>query len=256
MPTLTAATINLRNRQDRWLERRHLLISELIDIQPDLISLQEISLPINQGYWLRNQINLRLTGDAKRPYTLIQRRKAHLIYGQQEAIGILSRLPVLYYDSINLGYGGRVALRANIELPNRNVLDFVAVHLHHIAHDKEAREEQAMKLTGWLATNRYVPLQIVAGDFNETPDGPAIQKMKQGFRSAYAEFCGHEPLATFPTPLIGPAETAVCLDYIFLSPGIGKVTDARLFLDKPNENDDTLYPSDHVGILVQIDIDD
>lgn len=256
MVTLTVATLNLRGRHDRWRERRHLVVSQLLEAQPDLLSLQEISLPINQGAWLRNQLNARLEVEGLRPYAYIQRRKAHLLHGQREAIGILSRLPVRYHDSIDLGYGGRVALRANIELPNRHALDFVATHLHHVSHDVQAREEQVMKLMGWLANTRHVPLQVVAGDFNEAPDGLAIRRMRQGFRSAYADRHGHEPLATFPTLLRGFSEWSGCLDYIFLSPSVGRVTAVDIFMDQPAEDDDTLYPSDHIGLIATIEVAD
>ena len=252
MTTLRVATINLRNRADRWSERRHLLVAQLVDAAPDLVSLQEIHFPIGQGRWLRNQINTRLTGSAKRPYHLIQKRKAHLVNGYYEGIGVLTKLPVLYTDTLNLGYGGRVALRVNVQLPSRQTLDFVAVHLHHVAHDKEARLEQVVKMMGWVNGRRHIPRQIVAGDFNETPGGLAIQYMKQGFRSAVAEQWGHEPLATFPTALLPDVDWAGCLDYIFLSPGAGRVQDARIFCQQPAEDDDTLYPSDHVGLLVDL----
>lgn len=250
---LTVSTINLRNRQDRWAERRHLLVAELVDAQPDLVSLQEISFPIGQGTWLCNQINVRLTGDSKRPYRLLQKRKHHPIKGYYEGIGILTKLPVLYRDWVSLGYEGRVALRAHVELPTRQTIDFVAVHLHHVAHDKEARREQALKLTGWLNTHRRVPWQIIAGDFNEVPDGLAIRVMKEGYRSAYEEKNGREPLATFPTALV-PSEDGwtACLDYIFLSPAVGEIELTKIFCDKPATRDETLYPSDHVGLLAKI----
>ena len=57
---ITVATINLRNSQDRWRQRRHVLVGELLNTTPDLISLQEISFPIGQGRWIRNQLNARL----------------------------------------------------------------------------------------------------------------------------------------------------------------------------------------------------
>jgi endonuclease/exonuclease/phosphatase family metal-dependent hydrolase len=252
---LTVATINLRNRADRWLKRRHLLVAQLVDAAPDLISLQEISMPIAQGRWLRNQINVRLSSDSKRPYRLIQRRKHHFLNGYYEGIGILSKLPVLASDSLPLGYGGRVALRAKIELSSRRILDFVSVHLHHIARDREARLEQVMQLTGWLNLQQRVPQQIIAGDFNEVPTGLAIKQMRQGYRSAFAEAHGYEPLATFPTALVQPLnQWSGCLDYIFLSPGVGPVRRAGIFCDVPDEEDDTLYPSDHVGLLAEIEV--
>ncbi len=253
MTQLTVATINLRNRADRWRERRHLLVAQLLDAAPDLISLQEISFPIGQGRWLRNQLNARLP-EGKRPYRLIQKRRHNLFKGYAEGIGILSNLPVLYHDWVNLGYGGRVALRANVELPTRAFLDFVSVHLHHAAQDVETRQEQAMTLAGWLRDVRPVPRQIVAGDFNELPDGLAIQAMKQTFRSAYEAVYGREPLATFPTALVPRAGWAGCLDYIFLSSGIGPVHSAGIFCHKPAENDKTLYPSDHVGLIAVVEV--
>jgi endonuclease/exonuclease/phosphatase family metal-dependent hydrolase len=263
MIKITVATINLRNRADRWRERRHLLVAQLVDAAPDLVSLQEIHFPIEQGRWLRNQINVRLSGQSKRPYRLIQKRKRHLVHGYFEGIGILSKCPVLYHDSTSLGYGGRLALRANVELPSRRTMDFVATHLHHVYHDRETRQEQVMTLVGWLNNLRPVPLQVVAGDFNEVPTGPAIQLMKQGFRSAYEEVYGREPLATYPTALVIPkpsydgspgAGWAGCLDYIFVSPAVKRVVSASLFCDKPSATDDTLYPSDHVGLITTLEI--
>lgn len=213
-------------------------------------------MPIGQGRWLRNQINARLASAGARPYRLIQRRKHHLTHGYYEGIGVLTRLPVLYSDSLPLGYGGRVALRVNVELPSRQTVDFVAVHLHHIGHDRQARLEQVMKLTGWLNLQQRVPNQIVAGDFNETPTGLAIEQMRQGYRSAFAEVYGREPLATFPTALIQPlSDWSGCLDYIFLSPAVGPVRAARIFCDEPDAADDTLYPSDHVGLLAEIEME-
>ncbi|MCP4425426.1 MAG: hypothetical protein GY803_13110 [Chloroflexi bacterium] len=257
MPTITVATINLRHRADRWAQRRHLLVAQLVDAAPDLVSLQEISMPIGQGRWLRNQINMRLSGgSARRPYRLIQKRKRHLVNGYYEGVGILTKLPILFSDAVGLGYGGRIALRANVELPNRQTLDFVVVHLHSAAHDKEARLEQAMKLIGWLSGRRRSLNQVIAGGFNELPNGLAVQYVKQGYRSAYAAANGYEPLATFPTALRRPfLDWAGCLDYIFLSPTIKRVHSAAIFGDKPAEDDDTLYPSDHVGLMAEIEVE-
>jgi len=256
MCELTVATINLRLNVDRWPERRHLLVAQLVDAAPDLISIQEISFPIGQGRWLRNQINARLSGTSHRPYRLIQKRKRHLLSGYFEGIGILSKLPVLYHDTLSLGYGGRLAVRANVELHSRHMIDFVAVHLHHVAHDREAREEQVMKMCGWLNDRRRIPYQIIAGDFNETPDGPAIQAMKRIYHSAYELKNGHEPLATFPTALVSrPDGWAGCLDYIFLSPAVKRVLSVRLFCDQADSQDPDLYPSDHVGLLARIGLE-
>jgi endonuclease/exonuclease/phosphatase family metal-dependent hydrolase len=255
LTSLTVATINLRHRADRWRERRHLLVAQIVDATPDLISLQEISFPIRQGQWLRNQVNARLTGSNRGPYQLIQKRKHHLTKGYYEGVGILTKLPVLYRDWLALGYGGRVAVRVNVELPSHQTADFVAVHLHHVAADKQARQEQVMQLVGWVNGRRRVPHQIIAGDFNEVPAGPAIQYMKQSYRSAYEQVIGREPLATFPTALVQrPDGWSGCLDYIFVSTAVTPIHFVSLFCHKPAANDDTLYPSDHVGLIAKLEI--
>jgi endonuclease/exonuclease/phosphatase family metal-dependent hydrolase len=257
MALLTVATLNLRNRQNRWLRRRKLVVEQLIEVAPDLIALQEVALDIGQGRWLRNQLNWRLSGSARRPYRLVQKRKNHPIYGYLEGVAILSQLPVLSHDSLGLGYGGRVALRTNVELPSGQTIDFVTTHLHHVAHDREARLEQVTRLAGWLNDRLRVPLQIAAGDFNELPDGPAIRRMKQIYRSAFAEKHGYDPLATFPTALVRQDEPwSGCLDYIFLSKAIGPVCAARVFCNRPDAEDDGLYPSDHVGLLASVEVND
>ena len=251
---VTVATINLHSRADRWNERRHLLIEQIIEAAPDLVSLQEIHLPIRQGKWVCKQVNFRLSGSGKVPYRLVQKRYQHLINGAFEAVGVLSRLPVLYHESIGLGHGGRVALRVHVELPSHQTMDFVSTHLHHVAFEKEAREEQAMKLVGWLNSHKHVPIQVVAGDLNETPDGPAITYIKQSFRSAYEMQHGRDPLATYPTTLAATDAPALCLDYIFFSAAVHRVTAAKLFCNISDREDDTLYPSDHVGLVATLEV--
>ncbi len=256
MSEIKVATLNLHGRHDRWLRRRELVVSELLNTQPDLLSMQEIYRPIGQARWLRNQINVRLSGSPGKPYRLLQQPLRHLIGRWFVAIGILTRLPVIAADDFDLGYGGRVALRANVELPSRETLDFVAVRLHPVATDRQARVEQVMQLSGWLRSRNPVPFQVVAGDFNEVPSGPAITLMKQSYRSALAETRGYDPLATFPTALAERADDwSGCLDYIFISKAIPAVVDSRVFCRRSAPDDPTLYPSDHVGLLATLELE-
>jgi endonuclease/exonuclease/phosphatase family metal-dependent hydrolase len=179
-----------------------------------------------------------------------------LIQGYYEGIGIMSKLRPVSHDAISLGYGGRVALRATFELPGGEPLDFVSVHLHHISEEREVREEQVLRLISWLKDRNPSPMQVVAGDFNEVPDGPAIQLMRQSFKSAFVERRGFDPIATFPTALVPDKQWSGCLDYIFISSSIRNVIDASLFCNKPSAEDPTLYPSDHVGLLATLEIQD
>lgn len=260
MFSFTVATINLWGRKDRWLARRHLLVGELVDITPDLIALQDISLSIGQGTWLMRQVNIRLTGNSRLPYRIIQARHRHPGH-MMEAVGVMTSLPIIFHDSFVLGDEGRVALRVNVEIPSekstmrRQSLDFVALHLPHHAIGREARLEQAMTLVGWLNEKRRNPLQVIAGDFNDSPDSPVITFMRQSHRSAFADYHGRDPLATYPTNLLSPPfDRAVCLDYVFVSPAVNRVSKAGLLGDKPAPDDETLYPSGHVGLLIGVEV--
>lgn len=255
MSCLTVATINLHHDRDRWRERRHLLVAQLVDDPPDLLSLQAIRVSRQQGNWLCSQINNRLTGSSKRPYQLIQQPRRHLLWHFFDGVGILSKLPILYHDTLSLGYGGYTALRANVELPNRQTVDVVAVQLYPEAAGKEARQEQAVRLVGWLHDHRPAPRQIVAGDFGEGPEGLAVQHMGGWFRSAHTAVHGRYPLATFPTALLEGEMTARRRDYIFLSPAAGKVRKATLCYHQPPPEDDTLYPSSHVGLCATVQVE-
>ncbi|MDX1664186.1 MAG: endonuclease/exonuclease/phosphatase family protein [Candidatus Promineifilaceae bacterium] len=254
MKRLTVATLNLHGRQHRWSQRRHLVVTELVKSAPDLVSLQEIARLGGAGRWLQQQINYRLAAAGERPYRLVQERRQHWLHGTFESTGILSRLPLISHDSFALGPGDRAAVRANIALPSGLTLDFVATHFRPGAHERQAREEQALALIGWLGETGHAPFQIIAGDFNETPDGPAIRRMKQVFRSAYEAVYDREPLATFPTALVVSEDGwSGCLDYIFVSSAV-RVREADLFCRRHGPDDDTLYPSDHVGVLAGLDV--
>jgi endonuclease/exonuclease/phosphatase family metal-dependent hydrolase len=260
MFTFTAATINLCGRAARWSKRRHVLVGQLVDARPDLIALQEINAATSQGGWLARQVNIRLTGDARRPYRIIQARRTNPrnIF---EAVGVMTRLPVIYHEVLSLGIAGQVALRLNVELPagvagaQRQSLDFVSVRLHDGPVEHEARLDQTMNLIGWLNERRRVPLQVIAGDFSDPPHFPALTFIKQSYRSAYEEVKGSEPLATFPTRLVAsPGAVAACCDYVFVSPAVYKVKGASIFFDKAATEDEALFASDHVGLLVGLEV--
>ncbi|MEZ4518343.1 MAG: hypothetical protein R3C44_16495 [Chloroflexota bacterium] len=104
---------------------------------------------------------MRISGSANEPYRLIQVRKTHPSYWT-EAVGVMTKLPLLYHDSVSLGHGGRVALRANVEIPAERSrgryqsLDFVTTHLHHERHDQDIRLDQAMQMVV-LNERRRIP---------------------------------------------------------------------------------------------------
>ncbi len=248
----TIVTINVHGRAG-WLKRRPLLTDQLLGLTPDIICLQEVDIFIGQGRWMRTQLNARLgvkrgDGGAVASYHLIQKRGGLAANG----VAILSQLPILSDDALPLG-GGQFALRANLELPSRQTVDVVTTQLHVAPHAIEARADQITAIMGWMRRNRRTRLQVVAGDFNETPDGLAIRRMKNGYRSAYEAANGREPIATYPTAVLEENAIAVCRDYIFLSPAIKRVQSTKICCQKPADTDPRLYPSTHVGLFAKLE---
>jgi endonuclease/exonuclease/phosphatase (EEP) superfamily protein YafD len=218
----------------------------------DLISLQEINMSGRQATWLCKQINVRLSGSDKEPYRLVKKRHWRSF---SNGIGVLSRLPILYSESVNLGNGGREALRVHVELPSHQTMDFVSVQLLQVPYEREARHDQALKLMSWLHGHKRVPIQVVAGDMKETPEGLAVRHIKQSFRSTFESVYGREPLATFPTALLAETtDLGLCHDYIFISTAVHKVLKVQLFCDESASDDNTLYPSSHVGLLATLQV--
>jgi endonuclease/exonuclease/phosphatase family metal-dependent hydrolase len=256
MYRFTVATINLHGRMPHWSARRHLLVGQLVDAQPTVVALQGIGPWGGQDSWVARQVNIRLTGDGKQPYRALYTRPSKW-HRSGNGAAVLTRLPILYHESIFLAYDG-AALRANLELPagaagtRRQSFDFVSVHLFAGPAGGEARLRQAMELVGRLAENRRVPLQVLAGDFGESPEGQAAVFLRQTYRSAYGEVRGRDPLATYPTqPGLPIGE---CLDYVFLSPAVNRTVTAAIFGDKTAAEDNTLYASDHVGLMVELEV--
>ncbi|MEX0750867.1 MAG: endonuclease/exonuclease/phosphatase family protein [Dehalococcoidia bacterium] len=248
--TIRVATLNLRNASDRWLERAPLLLAQFVELAPDVIGVQEIHVPTRQGEWIVRKVNERLPDDAA-PYVLHQANKTGF-QGKREGIGIMTRLPTLSHDSIDLRGGHRVALRARLRAPDGGVFDFYNTHLHHEASAGDMRLAQARRIIEWMATHDDVP-SILVGDLNATPDMPPVGAVGERLRSAYALVHGCESAGTVPTPLnaVWGQRPAKTIDYIFVDDRV-RVHDARIVFDRVDANDERLCASDHYGIVAEV----
>lgn len=247
----TVLSLNLNGRSHQWLNRRPLIIGELLERQPDFVSLQEIHFPSGQAYWLARQLNARL---GQNSYQVVLQRRKHLIQRFFDGVGLLTRLPVITQDAISLGFEGRVALVCNMELHTGDTLDFVTTQFHPIQTQPEARYQQALRLMGWLSERGRDANQVIAGDFQEGPQGQAVQHIKALYRSAFVVANGYEPLATYPTAMHSqPEREALCLDYIFISPTIG-VRQVETCLKTPDSQNPDIFPSTHVGLWAELEI--
>jgi endonuclease/exonuclease/phosphatase family metal-dependent hydrolase len=246
MIPLRIATLNIRNLDDRWEERLPLLLADMAALQPDLMGLQEVVYPLQQD---------RLIGAAG-----ARRYEAHRGWAGRPEYGNA----LLVADGVGFGDVERVELGLNrsalrgVVTTTSGTLLMTVTHLHHLTDDEAERDDQVAQLLTWLDGAPGTAAHVVVGDFNAEPDEPASGRMRDaGFRSAYAEANGGDPDVTWPSGLQAPAMDTEgppgCLDYIWIRGAI-RVTASRLVFDRPAVGDPTLYPSDHIGIVAELEL--
>jgi endonuclease/exonuclease/phosphatase family metal-dependent hydrolase len=245
--TICVATLNCRNRSDRWPQRRHLLVEQLARLQPDLIGLQELRRWPSQGSWIARRLNEASPGSTYRVHSAYKTG----VWQLWEGIAILTRLPVVETDSLDLDGDNRVACLTRVDLPDGGVLDGYCTHLPSRARNEELRTVQAGRILDWMDERPGTP-RVLVGDLNARPQSPTVAALRERLRSAYAVVHGREPEATTPTPLRGPpAGAGVVIDYIFVNEPV-EVLDATVTFDQAHPEDARLYASDHYGVAATI----
>lgn len=255
---LRVVTFNLLNDLTFWHERGPLVAEGLRALDPDVITLQEVSVAEDNAVWLARQL-----GDYSvhmSPKTGARRRR--------EAVATLARLPVLEHRTLAFGHQGRVAQRLVVrqgDVP----WTVVNAHLHWSLYDDRTRRRQVQRLLDWMPAGQ--PL-VLCGDFNAQPHYQAVRLLSRRMVSVLS--LPHPQHHTFPTPLKrGPGVRHKLraasiramglarhrrlepwrgtLDYIFVDPSVAVVHAGRV-LDQPAAHDPQLYPSDHMGLLADL----
>lgn len=263
MPVLKVVTINIFIDLSLWDRRRWLLVEGLSELQPDLVALQEVSVPADNAHWLAKQLGL------SHVYQTPKAGKA----GKKEAIAISSRFPFEAQGSLDLQTQDRVAQYVKIRVGDQSVV-ISNGHFFWQPGESPGRQRQIERLVDWLGQVPGKQGMVICGDFNATPDSTSIAIMRQHFTSVYAAQHGHEPEYTTPTPLprskllmvriffefiryMNPTQFRLdwqgTLDYIFINSGL-RVLDSQVVLNQPSQDDSTLYPSDHYGVLAVLEV--
>lgn len=241
------ATLNIRNLADRWDERLPLLLADTAAVAPDLLGLQEVVYPLQQD---------RLLGAAgASEYRAVRGWAGRPEYGN--SLLVHERLAIGAVERLELGMN-RAAHRILAALPGGGRVLVAVTHLHHAVDGLAERDAQAALVVDWFAAAPPTDAQVLMGDFNADPREPAYARMGAGgWRSAFLEANGAEPEVTWPSGLQAPAMDTDgdpdCLDYIWLR-GAARVVSARLAWDRPAVDDPTLYPSDHRGIVADVEV--
>jgi endonuclease/exonuclease/phosphatase family metal-dependent hydrolase len=272
MTEISIVTINILIDLSLWKKRRPLLVDQLFELDADVIALQEVSLKekTSTAHWLASELN-QLGDDPENQYQVYLSpqtgQKSH-----QEAIAILSRLPVKRHVTIDLLTQNRVAQLVELRLEEGPLL-LVNGHFYWQHGESEARQVQVELLLSFLDTQPAEIPVLVVGDLNSEPNMPSVDLMRRYFDSAHRAIHGEEPEFTCPTPLpnsrldelrgnlldfFGQESHANLswqgtVDYIFVDPRLTTL-ECCLVFDKPDSQNPRIYPSDHYGLYALIEV--
>ncbi|MCC6381956.1 MAG: endonuclease/exonuclease/phosphatase family protein [Dehalococcoidia bacterium] len=246
---LRIATFNIRNVNDRYDERKPLLVAAFGGFAADVAALQEVQLAGER------QDDLLMAAAPDHRYRAFDAR-----YGKWKDYGLaitVGQGEVLAHERLTLSHN-RVAQRVLLALPWRRTLWLANTHLHHLPGEPEVRAAQAAEIVDWLLGAPAADAIVLAGDFNGGPGEPAYAAMAAaGFRSAHVEVHGREPERTWPSGIQAPTMdtdgTPRCVDFVWLR-GAVRAVSATVAANEPAPGDPTLYPSDHFAVVTDVDL--
>jgi endonuclease/exonuclease/phosphatase family metal-dependent hydrolase len=242
-------TLNLEQDHKRWAARRPLIIDEVARLAPDLIALNEVSIPLQTARDLRAAAAERTGHD----YALVQQTKVNGL-SKVEGEALLTRFPVI--ETGNFDYQARdmLALVARILLGDVPV-DVYVTHLFMSRGDDALRLFQVQQLLAWIDSRGDVPGSIVCGDFNASLSAPSAALMATRFRPTQLAPTAFTPLADSDGAVSHPYWPRMdrCIDYIWVAGAVDLIASGVCF-DKPSPPDPTLWPSDHAGVWADLEI--
>lgn len=269
---MRVVTWNLWWRFGPWEARQKAILTELRELRPDVVGLQEVWAADgeNLAEWLAGELGLHWAW-CPSPVPGPWRRR---IGDDGADIGnaVLSRWPVVEQDMLRLPVppdvdDGRTALYARLSTPSHDI-PFFTTHLTSAAHASAVRRQQVTALAEFVAERRgETPFPtVVTGDFNAWPDSDEI-RLFGGYRTAptvpgqvffdaweYADPTAPSVTRDHANPHAakGPKPSAR-IDYIHVGPpgpgGLGRVRAVRRAGDGPV---DGVWPSDHAAVVADL----
>jgi endonuclease/exonuclease/phosphatase family metal-dependent hydrolase len=242
------ATLNLERNEKRWDERRELILQQLGDLRPDMLSLNELWLPLQAGRWLQERAENKLG----LPYRLMEQPRAAKA-SHPEAEGVLTRFPVVEQAHRFFSLGDTVTLVVRVEIDSR-ILDLYVTHLYPWRREEAERVAQVEELLAWIKERDDVDGKIVCGDCNATLEAESMKLMAEQFRPTQTAPTAFTPLREVdgePSHSDWPRFDR-CIDFIWISDSL-RVRGSGLCFNEPAEHDSTLWPSDHIGVWADLE---
>ena len=244
-------TQNIWNYNRTWHQRREGIAALILREQPDVVCVQETRHDFRyqhgkgQGEQLAVLTGYHLTGQVAQVFLPFPR--------VDEGLSILSRLPPLRTVSRRLTRNPwlrkdgnqRICLGVALEIGGVEV----DVYDTHFSLSARARMTNARAVAGFIAQKSEGRPAFLLGDLNEPPDRPAIQYLtgpEAGFVDCWVAANPDDP--GFTTLSWEPYHR---IDYALARNVPGQVVSARIV---GRERVDGVYASDHLGVVVDVDL--
>lgn len=265
--SLSILTLNLHCYQEsNQLEKFHLIAEEIVNRNIDVICFQEAAqhresatvgnqLKADNASLIIQELVLKMSG---KQLDLIWDWSHYGWDVWEEGLAILSRFPIRNHDSmyvteshLKTDWLSRIALKAEIELPNENKLRITNTHLGWFDDPTESYLQQISSLKQFSEDS-----DLVVGDFNIAAGTTEYDSLKQHLKliDTYVEV---KPKGMFDPTIGGDIDgwqqrgtSGMRIDYIWMNPDANfhPVSAEILFY----QNEDWLV-SDHAGVLLRID---
>ena len=242
-------TLNLEQDHKRWPLRRPLIEAEIARLKPDILALNEVSLPLQTARTLR----AFAAGATGVPYNLVQQTRVNGL-SEVEVEALITSFPVVETGNLDFRTQDIVALVARLMVAGQSI-DVYVTHLYRSVGEDSLRLFQVQRLLGWIDSRPDALHTIVCGDFNATLDKPSAALMASRFRPTQTAPTAFTPLADDKGSVSHPYWPRMdrCIDYVWVSERL-KVLASGTCFDQPSPDDAALWPSDHAGVWADIEL--
>ena len=242
-------TLNLEQDHKRWPLRRPLIAAELERLRPQILALNEVSVPQQTARGLRD-VATEAFGVA---HHLVQQTRVNGL-SEVEAEALITPFAVIETGNLDFRSQDIVALVARLVV-GATPVDVYVTHLYKSVGDDSIRLFQVQQLLRWIDSREDVAHTIVCGDFNATVDKPSAALMAARLRPTQSAPTAFSPLADDRGTVSHSYWPRLdrCIDYIWVSEGI-TIRDSGTCFDKPSPDDPSLWPSDHIGVWADLEL--
>ncbi|TVQ15380.1 MAG: choice-of-anchor D domain-containing protein [Bacteroidetes bacterium] len=247
--SLSVLTYNIWFDNQNWPARFAHMLSEIRDLDPDIIGLQEVIQRAN----LDNQA--QMLADSLGYYYYFSSVDGEAS-PQRFGNAIVSRFPIeeSNWRALQPLNDYRTAAHARINVEG-NTIDIYNTHLHNAAVNTHIREQQILDMLDFIEETSSSEYIIVTGDFNANPDWEEMELMYEDFQDVYPLFHENHLDPEHGTLNYHLGHQQRRIDYIFFNKAKQETfvpTSAEVVIDEPDDNG--IYGSDHFGVFANFDI--